>query len=120
MSVLSIVSTKELKFRKPQEFFTALFILLFFFGYGYGAVVTTNCYYDESIPDHQQAEIINKRISSGKTTSYYFELTPWQDQKESLEYSVSKDLYNQLEIGDSVNVYLKTGLYNIPWVIVQE
>ncbi len=120
LATIAIMATKEISFKKPQEFFTVLFLVLFFFGYSYGAVVTTNCYYDESIPQNHQAEIINKRISSGKTTTYYLELAPWADQIESNEVSVSEEFYDRIETGDSVNIYLKDGVYEIPWLMVTE
>jgi hypothetical protein len=90
------------------------------FGYGYGAVVTLNCMYDKSEPKTFNATILDKRISSGKSTTYYLELTPWGQQKEIDEVSVSKDLYNNLNKNDKVNIYYMQGKFDIPWFEVTE
>lgn len=118
--LIIIIGSKEIRFRSIKEFGTAISLFLFFFAYGYGAIVTTNCYFDESKPINYKAEIISKHISSGKTTTYYIELTPWGDQTESEDISVSESFYDRMEAGDSVNVYLREGMFEIPWIIVDK
>ncbi len=85
------------------------------FGYGYGAVVTLNCMYDKSQPETFSATILNKRISSGKSKTYYLKLTPWGLQKEIDEVSVSKNLYNRVGKNDEVKIYFMKGKFAIPW-----
>ena len=74
--------------------------------------------YDESNPETFQSKVLDKRISSGKTTTYYLKLTAWGGQTESDDVSVSEELYNYLEVDDNVNIYLKKGQLDIPWFIV--
>jgi hypothetical protein len=112
---LLVIGNKEFKLNKAKDYFTMLFISICLFGYGYGAVVTLNCMYDTSQPEAFNAKVLNKRISSGKSTSYYLELTPWGQQKESDEVSVSKSLYNSLEKNDEVQIYFMKGRFEIPW-----
>ena len=101
-------------------YFSVLFLTIFFFGFGYGSIVTLNCMYDESVPQTFQSKVLGKRISSGKTTTYYLELAAWGVQTENDDVSVSEELYERIEIDDNVNVYLKKGLIEIPWFIVTE
>jgi hypothetical protein len=62
--------------------------------------------------------VLAKRISSGKTTSYYLELGEWGPRDEVADVSVSNSTYKNVEIGEMVNVYLKKGKLNIPWFII--
>jgi len=63
---------------------------------------------------------IKALISSGKSTTYYLELTPWGQQKDIEEVSVSKALYNKLEQNDKVNIYYMKGQFDIPWFELKE
>jgi len=119
IAVLTI-GNKEFKFNKAKDYLTILGFSIFMFGYGYGAAITLNCMYDKSEPEKYDATILSKRISSGKSTTYYLELTPWGKQKEIDEVSVSKDLYNKLNQNDKVNIYFMKGQFDIPWFEVTE
>ena len=76
--------------------------------------------FDSSIPDVYKAKVINKRISSGETTTYHLELEPVGSKIEEDEYFVSQSLYERIEPGDEVSVYLKDGWFNIRWAEVTE
>jgi hypothetical protein len=115
-----ILGNKEFKFNSAKDFLTVLSFTLFSFAYGYGAVVTLNCAFDKSKPETFHASVISKRISDGKHTSYYVELTSWGKRKEVEEVTVSKDLYNRLEKNDKVRIYFLKGKLNIPWFVVSE
>lgn len=115
-----IVGNKEFKFNQAKDYLTILGLSLFTFGYGYGTVVNLNCMYDKSEPESFSATILSKRISSGKSTTYYFELTPWGQKKKADEVSVSKVLYNKLETNNKVSIYFMKGKFDIPWFEVTE
>lgn len=110
-----ITGNKELNFKSAKDGVTTAIFSVFMFAYSYGAVVTLNCIYDKSAPETFNATIVSKRISSGKTTMYYLQLTPWGQQKEGDEVSVSKSFYNSVDDNDKVNIYLKKGNFDIPW-----
>ncbi len=118
MITIVVFGTKEFKFQKAKDYFSVLSLTIFFFGFGYGSIVTLNCMYDESIPQTFQSQVIEKRISSGKRTTYYLELSAWGTQTESDDVSVSEELYESLELDDNVNIYLKKGLFEIPWFMI--
>lgn len=121
MIALVVFGTKAFKFKKAKDYFSALFLTLFFFGFGYGSIVILNCTYDDSVPESYTSKIIDKRISTGKMTTYYLELKAWGPQTKDDDVSVSKELYENLEINNNnVNIYLKKGRFNIPWFIVTE
>lgn len=120
MISLVVFGTKEFKFKKAKDYFSVLSLTIFFFGFGYGSIVTLNCMYDESVPQTFQSKVLDKRISSGKTTTYYLELAAWGVQTKNDDVSVSEELYERIEVDDNVNIYLKKGLIEIPWFIVTE
>jgi hypothetical protein len=117
---LLMISQKEITFKKKLDYLTASSLALFLFAYSFGTVIHANCYYDKSEPEYFSAKVLDKRISSGKSTSYYLELSPWGQQDEIDEVSVGKGLYNRIEIGDEVNIYFRNGKLEIPWFIVTD
>lgn len=100
--------------------YSIFFLTLFIYGYSYSTVVTLNCIYDTSEPIVYDATVLSKRINSGKTTTYYLELTPWGPSKQIEEISVSKDLYNSVNRSSEVNIYFLKGRFDIPWFEVTE
>jgi hypothetical protein len=111
-------SNVQYDFRKGVTYLAILGLLMFGGMYSYGFLITTNVVFDESQPSAYKAEILDKRISSGKTTTYYFELSKWGPKTEIDDVSVSKEIYNSREIGDSAVVYFNHGLYKIPYYFV--
>ncbi|MFT3979529.1 MAG: hypothetical protein QM687_03600 [Ferruginibacter sp.] len=118
--VFLIIGNKEFKFDKAKDYLAILSFSIFMFGYSYGVIVVLNCMYDKSAPEIFNATILKKRISTGKYTSYYVELTPWGQRNEADEVRVSKKLYTQLDQNDSVNIYFMKGRFGIPWYEVTE
>ena len=111
---ISTFSNRELKYTDIKGFTS---LALFLFAYSFGTVIHLNCYYDNSEAEYFTAKVLNKRISSGKTTKRYLELSTWGQQKKVDEVSVGKDFYNRTEIGDEVNIFFKKGKLEIPWFI---
>ncbi len=119
LAVLTI-NNKEFKPNQAKDYFSVLSVSLFIFAYAYGAVIALNCVYDTSVPEKYNAKIISKRIDSGKSTTYYLELTPWGYQKSNKEVTVTEELYNRLNKKNKVNIYYMKGLLQIPWFEVSE
>lgn len=90
------------------------------FGYGLSSILAINCVYDNSQTHRYQAEVLNKRISRGKSTSYYFILSAWGPHRSFDEISVSRALYERVEVTQHVNVYLNKGRLQIPWYMVTD
>lgn len=115
---LLLIKQQEIIFKKKLDYFNVSFLALFFFGYSYGLVIHINCYYDNSQAEQYTATVLDKRIGSGKSTSYYLKLSTWDKQNEIEELSVGKRLYNRIEVGEELNIYLRNGTLKIPWFIV--
>lgn len=122
VTLLKIVTTGNTnpEFKKKNKLPSIIGLFLILLAYTYGAVIILNCLYDSSAPKHNTATVVSKRISGGKSTTYYLELTPWKNEKGHKEVSVSKSLYQQTEENDTVNVYFKKGALNMPWYFLTE
>lgn len=109
-----IMSSKEkARSNKMTWLSAAAFVLL----YGFTAPVIINCNFDYSAPKKYKAQVLSQRVSTGKHTSYDLTLSKW-GPKESEETEVSKSLYYQVKVGDTVYVNLKPGLFKMPWYYV--
>jgi hypothetical protein len=108
-------ASKEFNYKSRVDLFSALGLTVITFAYGYGAVVTVNCLFDKSTPQIFHANVLAKRISSGKTTTYYLDLSPWGQRKEADEVTVSKEVFDRANINDDVNIYFMEGRFGIPW-----
>ena len=101
--------------KKPIIFaLAALFAM-----YGYGATVFANCHFDASQPQVFTEPVTDMRVSHGKSTTYYITTAPWGQYTGPKEISVAKSLYQSLQPGDSVNIYLQPGRLGIPWYFVE-
>lgn len=83
--------------------------------YGYGAVVSLNCYFDHSTPLYYEVPVTGKKISSGKGKTYYLKLAPWGPVKDTANVQVPKAFYDRTPENSTVAVYQQTGLFDIPW-----
>ncbi len=115
---LTLFVTKE--FKTGKDIARSLLLLLFLGAFSYGALVQFNCMQDESVTQVYRASVLGKSVSSGKHTSYYLELEPWGPQTKAEEVSVSQELYNRVEKGQLMQVYLKKGRLDFPWFFISE
>lgn len=101
---------------------TWIYLSLIFnvFLYSYAGTYGANCAYDNSEPTIYNAEVIDKRISKGRRhTTYYIKVTPWGHHYDKEEISVSSSHYDEIQIGQTVKIDLKKGLFNIPWYYIE-
>lgn len=120
LTVIIYLISKQLAIKKLADFVTAFGVLAMAIIYSFGVVISINCYFDESIPTVYKSKVMEKRISSGKHTSYYLNLAPWGPQKETDEVDVGSSIYNEVAVNDSVEVYFMEGRFNIPWFEVEK
>jgi hypothetical protein len=113
-----IYRNTEFEFSKIKKYTTLFGLALILFGSSYGTIISLNCMNDTKESEVFSTPVLHKRISSGKSTSYYIELPPWGPQKESAEISISKKLYQQLNDNDTVTIRLFKGRFNIPWFVI--
>ena len=86
--------------------------------YGFGSIINVNCAFDKSTPQKFVATVVNHEVHHGKSTTYYLTLSPWGPQKETKDVSVGSGFYYATNVGETVNIYLKKGVLNIPWFVV--
>ncbi|HXJ12447.1 MAG TPA: hypothetical protein VNH19_09260, partial [Candidatus Limnocylindrales bacterium] len=94
------------------SYLATLFIAV---AYGGGVTAMTDTLLDRSLPRVFQTEVLNKRISSGRSTTWYLRLAPWGPQAQPAEVSVHSSLYNSVQPGQIVCVSLYPGTLKILW-----
>ncbi len=111
-----MLNNKGYVFYKAEKISSMIMMFIFIiFGYAYGSVIILNCVLDNSNAEIYKTTVINKRISSGKRTSYYLKLAPWASLSESKEVQVTNKVYDEVEPNDAVSVEMMEGKLNIPW-----
>jgi hypothetical protein len=118
LTSLLIVGTKEIKFTKLIDYFTTLSLAGLILSYSFGTYTVSNCLFDKSEPEIFKSEVIDKEISSGKTTIYYLTLKPWGPRDKIERVSVTRDEYEASDKGDTVDIYLRQGLLKTPWFYI--
>ncbi len=83
--------------------------------YSFSLLIFSNCYYDKSAPAVWKVQVSGKRVSRGRSTSYYLGLSAWGRHADGKEVTVSRAFFDQVDIQDSVRVYLKQGKWGVPW-----
>jgi hypothetical protein len=101
-------------FKKGATYLTVLGSGLLLIPYSYGFVVVTNGVFDSSQPEVYDAEILDKWTEDVGLSMRYLGLSEWGPRTGVGGVLVSKELYESKEVGGSVEVYLKEGLYGIP------
>ena len=86
--------------------------------YGFGAIGEANALLDRSPVSMLRSQIIDKHVTSGKATIYYFKLAPWGPRSEPDDVHVPHALYDRLEPGNMACVWLHEGAFGMPWFIV--
>ena len=91
------------------------------FLYSIAATYGANCVYDNAEPVVYQAAVVDKWISKGRkgSTTYYVRVMPWGHNYDKEAIRISSSQYNEIQIGSTINIDLKKGLFNIPWYYVE-
>ena|ERR1700761_8582979 len=87
-------------------------------GYGFGGTIQINCVYDNTTPKRYPSTIIGMHISSGKHLVPFLFLSAWGPRDKDAETAVDRSFYDEVKVGETVNVNLHSGLLNIPWITV--
>ena len=102
---------------------TWIYLSLIFnvFLYSYAGTYGANCVYDKSEPQVYETEVVDKRISRGSRgrKTYYSKVNPWGHHYDKEEISVASSQYDEIQIGQTVKIDLKEGLFNIPWYYIE-
>lgn len=97
----------------------ACFLYLFVIpAYSYGTILSLNTRFDNSQPAYYETEVLFKRVSKGKSTSYHLQLAPWGPVHNTKDVTVSRDFYIRTELNSKVRISLQKGWLDIPWYTV--
>jgi hypothetical protein len=86
--------------------------------YGNGLVMQINTQLDSSAPHRYSTQVLRKSISSGKSTSYDLLLNSWEPIGSEERVSVSKSLYQSVEVDDQVCITAREGTLHVGWYTV--
>jgi hypothetical protein len=82
-----------------------------------GSIYQLNKHLDNSGVTWNATEVVDKRVSRGKTVTYYVEVAPWASaQGKPPELVVSRQRFERLQVGMSVGIGVRRGALAIPWV----
>ena len=113
LAMTALIAAADPKTGKQRwSYLATLFIAV---AYGGGVTAVTDTLLDRSLPRVFQTEVLNKRISSGRSTTWYLRLAPWGPQAQPAEVSVHSSLYNSVQPGQIVCVSLYPGTLKILW-----
>jgi hypothetical protein len=91
----------------------ALLVLAGLYGAGFGLMADTIT--DQGPATTYSADVLRKRVSHGRSTSYYLVLSPWGPLKSPHQLSVPGRTYRSLQIGDEVCLSVHPGTLRAPW-----
>ena len=115
-AICIIACRKAIEKEKILPFFCILVISC---AYSFGLIFITNCYYDRSVPAHWRVRVLNTRVST-ESKLHYLELSAWGRFGQGNSEEVTEDLYNGINAGDSVNIYVGQGKWKIPWYWIRK
>lgn len=120
MMIFLLVTHKLIDKTSKSKTWIYLSLIFNIFLYSYAGTYGANCVYDYSKPTVYNAKVINKSISKGRRhTAYYVKVTPWGNHYDTEEISVAKSQYDEIQIGQTIKIDLKKGLFNIPWYYIE-
>ncbi len=117
LGLLGLLFTMAYEMRKKIA--SAILFALFCAVYGYGATIVLNGILATAQPVSYQAQVMQKRISTGKHTDYYFTLSAWGPRNKDTEVTVSKAVYGRHPEGGTVTVFVRDGRFGIPFYFVR-
>lgn len=118
--LLLAIGSRQFLFRPGSQGSVGGTIVLLACLYGYGASSIVNAVYDDSLATGYSTRVLDKHISSGKTTSYYLKVNAWGAVAAAEDVQVSSDYYDQVRMSEKVAIALHKGRLAVPWFTVVE
>ena len=94
-------------------------MLFFALMYGFCASINLNALGRPELVETHQVRILNKKVSGGRSTTYYFTVTPWGHRDRDNDVEVGRQLYRSLEVDQDVTVLILRGRVNIRYYVVR-
>ena len=115
LTLLLFYFGRHFEWGKQSKIVIGIMFLVFFFIHGYASVLLLNLLTDKAAPQQYETRVENKRISKGKSTTYYLKLDPWGPRTSAEDVSVPSSVYKHVDINGVVIVHLYKGGLDIPW-----
>ena len=77
--------------------------------------MTADALLDHSRGQMYRTQILGKHFTSGRNRSYNLQVEPWANAEGAQQLRVSRDLYVQVNVGDSVCIVLHPGALGVRW-----
>lgn len=85
-----------------------------------GSLYQFNKLFDKSPTTWHATKVLEKKVSSGRTTSYSVELAPWDSRPGPVEYTLRRKEFERFEAGMPVRVGVRDGALGIAWASALE
>ena len=83
--------------------------------YGWAVAAALNGLLPQPEPKRYEVSIVDKHARGGKGSSYYFTLPPFGPINNSDDWNVGRRVFQQIEVGDKVCLYISPGALGEPW-----
>jgi hypothetical protein len=108
-----------LRFAAPRRSrFSSIVLLVFLAGYAGAAIAFADTMLDKGQPTAHPVVVRDKRISRDNATVYYLTVDAFDGSATESDLSVDQALYERVNPGESVCVYVFPGALKIPWMEV--
>ncbi|MCB0707624.1 MAG: hypothetical protein KDC34_20050 [Saprospiraceae bacterium] len=99
-----------------------LSVIINIFLYSYAGTYAVNCAYDQSTPQRYETIVLDKKEGNTRKSRRRYSVTiaPWKDHKEKEKMYIPQTQFESVEIGDTLMVNLKKGVFGIPWYYVRK
>lgn len=97
---------------------TELVLTVIIFGYVYGGYVIANCLFDQSAPEEFMGQVVDKKIGSGRVTTYDVIVGPWSHETKPRKLGVTERQFDKLKKRDRVLLHIRQGFFGTPWLYV--
>ncbi|MBN2651319.1 MAG: hypothetical protein JXR63_02975 [Spirochaetales bacterium] len=103
-----------------KKFISIFFVLLFSLPYSYGVIMNINYFYDKSTPIVFESVVVDKFASEGLKAdkNYYLVISEFGDKQNQQKVIVSQKIFFSVELSDSVEIFVRSGFFKIPWYYV--
>ena len=108
-----LIASADRRMRERRAVMGAIFLFATF--YAFGVAAQADELLDRSTPQVFRVAVLSKRVSSGKSTTYYLRVEPWGPKQDANDVSVPGRLYGVVLPKQTVCINLLQGALKIPW-----
>ena len=88
--------------------------------YGYGASALIDICLDRGAPAVFATRVLGKRVTNGRSRTYYLDVDPWGPRTEHDDVTVTRGFHDRTRVGSTVCVFLWPGALGARWFTTDE